>query len=243
MSRVAERFGRAAATYDGATAIQRQAADALAALIMESGPPPAPRAAEFGCGTGYLSRVLNPRLQPSLWLATDLAPAMVSAARLRQDGPLFAVMDAVRPALPPGWDIICSSLALQWLDDPAAVLARWRALVRPGGRLAVATLAQGSFAHWRAALASAGVADPGPAFASLETVRGWFAPEARFQTLSLVERHPDALAFARAARAAGIDAGSGRALDAGAMRKALRLFEAQGSQATYEVALAVETVG
>jgi len=44
-------------------------------------------------------------------------------------------MDGARPALKPGFDLVCSSLTLQWLADPEAVLAGWRALVRPGGRL------------------------------------------------------------------------------------------------------------
>jgi malonyl-CoA O-methyltransferase len=241
MSRVSERFGRAAATYAGATQIQRQVAAALAERIAGSGLPQAPRVAEFGCGVGYLPQALWPRLTPGLWIATDLAPAMAAAAAraLPPEG-LTAVMDAARPALRPGFDLACSSLTLQWLDDPGTAVAAWRALVKPGGRLAVATLVDGSFREWRAALAQAGAADPRPRFASLETLRGWFGPGAVVETLTLTERHATALAFARTAKAAGIDAGFGRALDAGVMRRTLRAFDAGGAAVTYEVALVVE---
>jgi malonyl-CoA O-methyltransferase len=241
MSRIADRFGRAAATYESATPIQRQVAGRLAELVLASGVPLGARVAEFGCGTGYLARALEPRLQPSLWIATDLAPALAGVARVST--PLVAVMDAARPALKPGFDLVCSSLTLQWLADPAAVLSAWRGLVRTGGRLAVATLVDGSFDEWRAALAEAGAASAGPAFPPLEEARAWFAPDAAVETVSLTERHSSALAFLHALRAAGADAADAGALKAGVMRRAMAAFEAQGGAATYRVLLAVERAG
>jgi malonyl-CoA O-methyltransferase len=240
MSRIADRFGRAAATYETATPVQRQVAGRLAERILASGVAPGARVAELGCGTGYLARALAPRLQPGLWVATDLAPAMARAARAST--PLVAVMDAARPALAPGFDLVCSSLTLQWLKRPAAAVAAWRGLVRPGGRLAVASLLEGSFAEWRAALVEAGGAAAGPAFPALEEARAWFDPGAEVGTLTLTERHPNALAFLRALRAAGADAAEAGALQAGTMRRAMAAFEARGGAVTYRVLLAVEPV-
>jgi malonyl-CoA O-methyltransferase len=240
MSRIADRFGRAAPTYESATPVQHEVAGRLAERILASGVPDAARVAEFGCGTGYLARALEPRLQPSLWVATDLAPAMTAAARAVT--PLVAVMDAARPALEPGFDLVCSSLTLQWLTNPAAAVAAWRGLVQPGGRLAVATLLDGSFAEWRAALAEAGAAAAGPAFPTPEEARAWFAPDAAFETLVLTERHASALQFLRALRAAGADSADAGALTAGVMRRAMAAFEASGCAATYRVLMAVEPV-
>jgi malonyl-CoA O-methyltransferase len=237
MSRIADRFGRAAATYDAVTPVQQEVADRLAERILASTSKGA-RVAEFGCGTGRLARALDGRLAPSLWIATDLAPAMAAAARAAT--PLVAVMDAAQPALAPGFDLVCSSLTLQWLDDPAAALAAWRALVAPGGRLAVATLIDGSFAEWRQALAGAGAEAPSPRFPSLSEARAWFSPGAVFETLSLTERHPDALAFLRALRLSGADAADSPALPAGTMRRAMRAFEASGGSTTYEVLIGLE---
>jgi malonyl-CoA O-methyltransferase len=240
VSRVSDRFGRAAATYAGATPIQRQVAAALADRIALA---PGARVAEFGCGVGYLHQALWPRLSPSLWIATDLAPAMAEAAArgLPPQG-FAAVMDAARPALKPGFDLVCSSLTLQWLDDPAAAVAGWRALARPGGTLAVATLIDGSFVQWRAALAQAGITDAKPQFPPLKTLASWFGPAARIETFTLSQSHDSGLAFARSARAAGIDAGFGPALNAGAMRKALGAFEDGGATVSYQVALVVEAL-
>ena len=238
MSRIADRFGRAAATYETATPIQRQVAQRLADLILASSPPAGARVAEFGCGTGYLARALTPGLQPSLWVASDIAPAMAAAARAAT--PLVAVMDAARPALKPGFDLVCSSLTLQWMADAPATLAAWRALVRPGGRLAVATLISGSFAEWRGALAQAGAAPIAPGFPSLEEARAWFGRDAAALTLTLTERHPSALAFLRSLRASGTDAADTPALQGGTMRRAMRAFEAGGGDVTYEVLVVVE---
>ncbi len=240
MSRVADRFGRAAATYESATPVQRRVAALLAEHILDADPLAAARVAEFGCGTGHLARALKPSLNPALWIATDIAPAMTAAARART--PLVAVMDAARPALAPGFDLVCSSLTLQWLGDPAAALAQWRALVKPGGLLAIATLLDGSFAQWRASLAEAGVDQTGPSFPTLDQAHAWFGPDAAVITATLLDPHPGALAFLRTARAAGIDAGTGRPLPAGTMRAAMKAFQAQGCAVTYEVILAVERV-
>ena len=164
------------------------------------------------------------------------------AAAARASTPLVAVMDAARPALQPGFDLVCSSLTLQWLAGPAEAVAAWRGLVRPGGQLAIATMIEGSFAEWREAIAEAGAASAGPAFPAFDEARSWFGPNAAIETLTLSERRPSALHFLRTLRAAGADAADSGALNAGIMRRAMAAFEAQGCAVTYRVLLAVEAV-
>jgi malonyl-CoA O-methyltransferase len=151
-------------------------------------------------------------------------------------------MDAARPALAPGFDVVCSSLTLQWMANADAVLEGWRSLLRPGGRLAVATLLDGSYGEWRAALAEAGAPPSGPAFPALDEARGWFGPDTAVQTVTLGERHASGLAFLRAMGASGTDAAETRTQAAGTMRRAMRAFEAGGGNITYEVLIAVETL-
>ena len=70
----------------------------------------------------------------------------------------YAALDGEHPdALPGGYDLICSSLAVQWFGDLNAGLGRLAALLAPGGHLAIATLAEDTFAEWRAAHARAGL--------------------------------------------------------------------------------------
>ncbi len=239
--RIARRFEAAAATYEQASPIQRRIAEALALDIAATGLATGGRVLELGCGTGHLTRALAPRLEPRLWIASDLAPGMLTALRagLRHPALTTAVIDAARPALAPGFDLVCSSLTLQWLPDPAAVVDRWRAMVRPGGLLAFSTLLDGAFGQWRRAVVAAGAPEPGPALPALADWQAWLGPGAHIRTLDLVERHVDGLSFLKAARRAGVDASVERPLSAGAMRRALTSFEAGGAAITYRAALIV----
>ena len=238
---IARRFQAAAATYHQATAVQREIAETLAWDITAEGVSQGGRVLELGCGGGYLTQALLPRLEPSLWIASDIAPAMLTALREDMEHPALttALIDASWPDSEPGFDLVCSSLTLQWLADPAAVVDRWRALVRPGGLLAFSTLLDGTFGQWRQAVIAAGAPEPGPAFTALTDWQAWLGPGARIRTMDLVERHADGLAFLKAARKAGVDASLQRTLSAGAMRRALKSFEAGGATITYRAALIV----
>ena len=104
------------------------------------------RILEIGCGTGLLTRELARRLGPADWTLTDISPAMLEIARLGpapQGSVRYAALDGEHPdALPGGYDLICSSLAVQWFGDLNAGLGRLAALLAPGGHLAIATLAE-----------------------------------------------------------------------------------------------------
>lgn len=235
-------FGAAAATYESAATLQRLVADRLAARIdadLSAGPAPA-RILELGCGTGLLTRALRARF-PDAWIvATDLSPGMLHACRsaMATDPRLQTLaMDAARPAVQPGFDLVCSSLALQWLPDPAACLAGLSGLLAPGGRLHVATLAAGSLAEWRAAHAAEQLADGGlhyPAPDELAQAAGGFWAA---ETITVI--HPSGLDFLRALRRIGAHrpAPGHRPLGPGRMRRVLRRFAADhGSAASYCVA-------
>jgi ubiquinone/menaquinone biosynthesis C-methylase UbiE len=70
----------------------------------------------------------------------DLAEAMLAAARAKASAAgvpaTFAQGDAAHPPLAPrGFDVVLSRHVLWALPDPSAALARWVALLRPGGRM------------------------------------------------------------------------------------------------------------
>lgn len=240
--RIARRFDRAAPTYDEAAQAQKQITLALAEAIAALPWPMGARVLELGCGTGQLTRALIGRLEPVEWIASDLAPAMLARLGQGLHHPALSLgrLDAAQPDVPLGFDLVCSSLTLQWLDDPASVIDRWRALVRPGGVLAFSTLLAGSFAEWREALMAAGVAEPEPALPTLDELRAWVGPGAQVRTLDLTESYPDGLSFLRALRRAGVDAALGRTLSAGALRRALKEFEAGGASIGYRAVLVVQ---
>lgn len=93
---------------------------------------------DLGCGTGTLAELvsdLGHRVR-----ALDSAPAMVEAARAKLARRGYDVPVLVADAAAPPYDaasadaIVCRHV-LWALPDPAAALARWTTVLRPGGRL------------------------------------------------------------------------------------------------------------
>lgn len=235
---VARQFGRAAAQYDGAARVQAAIAQTMVARIQALHLPACAQVLEIGCGTGLVTRGGLAALPAGQWLATDIAPTMLTAcgaALGRQPRLSLVAMDGEHPAVAPGFDLICSSLALQWFPDPAAALRRWRALLAPGGHLLVATLAAGTFGPWHAALAAAGAAPTGPPYPDQATIQGWL-PGARVEREPLDDPYPDARSFLTALRQIGADYSP---LHPGIapLRRAIRALEAAGPVTMrYEVA-------
>lgn len=236
--RIAQAF-TGADDYDRHARVQREVARALAARIAALPLPASPRVLEIGCGTGFLTQALADAGIGGDWLVTDIAPGMVARCRERLgETPRrrFAVLDGERdtPAGGP-FDLICSSLALQWFEDAPAALARMASWLAPGGHGLVTTLGPGSFAEWRAAHAAQGFAAGTPAFAPVAAFAA-LAPEALIVE-NQAERHADARAFLRAVKAIGAGtAGAGhRPLPPGALRRVMASFERAGCTVTYEV--------
>ena len=230
---IGDSFGRAAPSYEANATLQRLVAGRLAQRIMQAGPLPGgehPRILEIGSGTGLLTRALRRRMPGATIIATDLAPEMLRACRNSMPGDdslEMVAMDAARPAVAGGFDLVCSSLALQWLPDPPATLRGLSRLLRPGGRLHVSTLLAGTLEEWRAVFAAEGLPDAGLEYRSIEQMRAGFGGVWDAETIAVA--HPDGLSFLRALRGIGADrrAQAGRPAGAGRMRRALHRFEVE----------------
>lgn len=230
----------AAPDYDGHARVQREVAAALAARIaaldLPGAPHPGPRVLEIGCGTGFLTDALGSTGIGGDWLITDLAPEMLERCRARLGARAhhrFAVLDGEYGAPEGGpFDLICSSLAVQWFDDAPAALARMAGWLAPGGHLMVTTLGPGSFAEWRAAHAAEGLSAGTPAFAPVEAFR-----DCTVTVRNHVERHAHPLAFLRGLKAIGAQAAQAghRPLTPPQLRRTLGRFAQSGCEVTYEV--------
>ena len=105
---------------------------------------PGEKALDIGSGRGAVTRPLAEDVGPTGRVdAVDLAPGMVRL--LGEDTAHLAHVHVTqsnaadpRPPAPP-YDVIASSMVIFFLDDPTGALTRWRALLRPGGRVGVAT--------------------------------------------------------------------------------------------------------
>lgn len=241
---IAAAFGKAATRYEEHAAVQRVAAERLAERVARLPLPPRPRVLEIGCGTGFLSRALRERIGPADWLLTDLSPDMLARCRVALDDPAdcaFRLLDGESPHLDGPFDLIVSSLALQWFRDPAAALARWVGLLAPGGRIAVATLAADSFREWREAHHALGLEAGVPAYPTRHALdRLW--PKGGTGSVEeerLRRRHADGLEFLAELKGIGahLPAEGRRPLPPGALRRVLRRLERpEGLTMTHHIA-------
>lgn len=236
--RIARAFA-AAPDYDRRARVQRLVAQGLAARIAALDLPSGPRVLEIGCGTGFLTQALIDRGLGGTWTVTDVAPKMVERCRARiGEGPdrRFAVLDGEHGTPDNGpFDLVCSSLALQWFEDAPAALARMREWLAPGGHCMVTTLGPGSFAEWRAAHEAEGLAPGTPDFPAVEAFAA-LAPES-LHVETHVERHDNARAFLQALKAIGAGTATPhhRPLPPAALRRVMARFEEAGSAVTYQV--------
>ena len=146
-ARIRQSFERAAPSYDSAAAIQRRICVRLADGLPTIAPA---RLLDAGCGTGYAQATLQERFPAAHAIALDLSPAMLQ----RVKNPCSRVAGDLEqlPLADASLDLYWSSLAVQWCDL-AAALREARRVLRPAGRIALASLGPATFHELRHAFA------------------------------------------------------------------------------------------
>lgn len=165
-------FGRAAATYDSAAALQREVGARMAQRLDVVRLAPTV-VLDGGCGTGEAVVELAARYPAAHVVAADLALPMVAATRARvragrslwrrllpaaragSDEPwcLCADLNAL-PLRALAFDLVWSNLALQWVNDVPRVFAEWRRVLKVGGLLTFTTFGPDTLREIRAAFRS-----------------------------------------------------------------------------------------
>lgn len=245
--RIERAFARAQ-DYDTHAHVQRRAALDLAARIAALPLPPAPRILEIGCGTGHLTEALEaiPALTTdgSERIITDISADMVARCQRKlgeQPGRRFATLDGeFGDASGYGaFDLICSSLAMQWFDDQGAALRRMLGWLAPGGHCLFATLGARSFAEWRAAHEAEGLRAGTIAFLSADELRAILpSHQAEPHRVDVqIEQHRSGLDFVRSLKAIGANTAwrQHRPLSPAQLRRVAHNFEAAGAAVTYEI--------
>ncbi|MCQ8240216.1 dethiobiotin synthase [Rhizosaccharibacter radicis] len=243
--RVGDAFGAAADEYENAAVLQKLVAEQVADRVAAAaGSSRGVRILEIGCGTGLLTRALRRRLPDALLVATDISEAMLRRCRSASGGDenlLFAAADAACPPMAGTFDVVCASLALQWVEDLPGCLSALAAALRPGGRLVLSTLAENSLAGWRRAAAAEGVRAGTPDYPSAAALEAaWPAAGAGRWTLDTVAvPYASGLDFLRSFHRLGahLPAPALRPATAGALRRAMRRFDQAGAVADWRVAL------
>ncbi|MCG9553030.1 malonyl-ACP O-methyltransferase BioC [Vibrio sp. Isolate31] len=142
-SAIAEAFGKAATTYDKHAEFQRDVGHRLLDKLPNdlSGL----KVLDLGCGTGYFSEQLLNR--GAEVVCADLSLGMLEKAKQRcgSDVSLYQQADAEQlPFANGSFDIVLSSLALQWCNDLSSPLKEMKRVTAADGQVLFSTLLDGS---------------------------------------------------------------------------------------------------
>lgn len=155
---VARSFGAASRSYDAAAWLQTAVRNELLSRTDVLRAPP--RAVlDLGAGTGLAAIELKRRFRSATVTAADIAAPMLQVARGRSRfwRPIRCI-EADARALPfedASFDLVFSSLMLQWLQPPDVALREIRRVLRPGGLLLASSFGPATLAELRSAWAAA----------------------------------------------------------------------------------------
>ncbi|MDO3383394.1 malonyl-ACP O-methyltransferase BioC [Gilvimarinus algae] len=146
---VARSFSRAAGSYDASARLQRQVGERLLSEL----PPEVETALDLGSGTGLFLGPLRERSGATTLVALDLAEGMLKhARRAGRAADAWVCGDAESlPLAAESIDLVFSSLAIQWCERLERLASELHRVLRPGGRLCLATLGEGTLAELQAA--------------------------------------------------------------------------------------------
>ncbi len=142
--RIAGNFSRAASTYDNAATLQRRVALKLIDTIPDA---EFQSVLDLGAGTGMHSCSLAKRYPQAFVTGMDLAMGMLRFARNQSTltpalGWCSGDIESL-PFKPDSFDLVFSSLAIQWCNLDRVLLEAWQS-IRPGGFFVFSTLSDGS---------------------------------------------------------------------------------------------------
>ena len=150
---VARRFSGAARQYDEIANIQAQIATVALARLPDQ---PIDNALDIGCGTGRHTNCLS-RIATTI-IGLDLAAGMLAQAQRHYPAIRFVQGDAEQlPWQSAAFDVVFSSMALQWCRCPQTALNEISRVLHPAGRAELAIMVEGSLAELRRASRAAGV--------------------------------------------------------------------------------------
>ncbi len=137
-------FDARAATWDDDPAKVERARDVAAAIVRSVPLARSMRSLEYGCGTGQLSFMLRPQLGDITLADVSTGMLDVAAARIAaaHDSSMRTLkLDLVASPLPEQrFDLVYSLMTLHHIPDTAAILERFRAVLRDPGCLCIADL-------------------------------------------------------------------------------------------------------
>ncbi|WP_024873054.1 malonyl-ACP O-methyltransferase BioC [Tolumonas lignilytica] len=142
---LAERFGKAASSYDQYALLQKEVGRNLLSLIPDE---KYGNGLDLGCGSGFF--LSNLQQLCNYLLALDISTGMLKQAGLRGDAQGYVCGDAeALPLRSESQDLVFSSLALQWCHEPVQAFREIKRVLTSQGYALFATLNEGSLFELR----------------------------------------------------------------------------------------------
>ena len=147
---IAQRFRKAIPSYEASAHVQRDIVEQMCALLTPYLSMPVATIAEFGCGTGFYSRLLHDRFSPAHLYLNDLCGEVASLyADWKNPEVTFCAGDAEQWNLPRQSSLITGCSVAQWFVDPGAFFSRCYEALSPGGILAFSSFGPATFREIR----------------------------------------------------------------------------------------------
>lgn len=173
-TRAADNFNRAADKYDDNAPFQLEAAESFISFITESCHPDRITSVfEAGCGTGALTERLEKLFPEAAITASDISGRMLSSAREKSLSADFVVADFDHAKAFPEmkFDLVVSSMALQWAESLKDTLEELVSLLENDGKLMFTIPLAGTYMSLRKLFESYNAAYPGLALPSMEELK------------------------------------------------------------------------
>lgn len=168
-SRIINCFNKNADTYDLVGSVQARVARALAERLPSH---PYQRLLEIGCGTGFLSQHLLSKFPTTKMVLTDIAPRMIEIIKNKfsHENVSFICEDGEEMVTTYPYDLIVSSMTLQWFINHAKSLKNIYSNLSSGGHFYFAMLGENSFKEWHEITQLKNLSLPRPRFIPLTEI-------------------------------------------------------------------------
>ena len=141
---IRERFAKNLESYDENAKIQKRMAERLVDLVENKNPK---KILEIGCGTGFVTRLINERMEFETYLALDIVAECETYIKYINPNITFIpadIEDFIKNNSEK-YDLIISNASLQWVEDFEGVVKSLQTRLNPNGELVFSTFGNENF--------------------------------------------------------------------------------------------------
>ena len=141
---IRERFAKNLESYDENAKIQKRMAERLVDLVENKNPK---KILEIGCGTGFVTRLINERMEFETYLAIDIVAECETYIKEINPNITFTpadIEDFIKNNSEK-YDLIISNASLQWVEDFEGVVKSLQKMLNPNGELVLSTFGNENF--------------------------------------------------------------------------------------------------